>query len=280
MSTLCERAMAPMRLAVRGPRHRAGPPLQPGHSKTPVHCLVKRPRRRDGRRAMNIDPTASRLAPQGVAYAPQIAPAARRHGSTPTCWPRWPLKKPAARAATPAATSSATAATATDCSKSTTAGTPLPQTPGGDGPGRRTPTMPPGCSRAARQYGGNVHGRFRPTTPAARTPPAPQPSGGRADPRLCRLRPGALPADRRATARHPPGRACRAGCAGGLPKPAIRRNRPSPKSARCSPRSACSGNRRRSRCPSLPSPPQPSLQPQTYHPQVTDYAGLLGRRRR
>ena len=32
---------------------------------------------------MNLDPTASRLASQGVAYAPQIASAARRHGLDP-----------------------------------------------------------------------------------------------------------------------------------------------------------------------------------------------------
>lgn len=33
---------------------------------------------------MNVDPTASRLAAQGVAYAPQIAVAAKRHGLDPT----------------------------------------------------------------------------------------------------------------------------------------------------------------------------------------------------
>src|SRR5215475_12760651 len=32
---------------------------------------------------MSIDPTASRLAGEGVAYAPQIASAARRHGLDP-----------------------------------------------------------------------------------------------------------------------------------------------------------------------------------------------------
>lgn len=33
---------------------------------------------------MNVDPTASRLAAEGVAYAPQIAAAAQRHGLDPT----------------------------------------------------------------------------------------------------------------------------------------------------------------------------------------------------
>ena len=33
---------------------------------------------------MNVDPTASRLAAQGVAYAPEIAAAAKRHGLDPT----------------------------------------------------------------------------------------------------------------------------------------------------------------------------------------------------
>jgi hypothetical protein len=69
------------------PQHEA-PPTRAGPPRTiailrPGVAPCQTPLRRDRKAAMSIDPTASRLAGQGVAYAPQIAGAAQRYGLDP-----------------------------------------------------------------------------------------------------------------------------------------------------------------------------------------------------
>src|SRR5580658_7606111 len=64
------------------PRPKKARPPRLRHSKSP-RCTLSNVAPSGLRHAMTIDPIASRLSTQGVAYASQIAAAARRHGLDP-----------------------------------------------------------------------------------------------------------------------------------------------------------------------------------------------------